>query len=600
MNRYLLLTLMCLTSGVLFGQKTEKKVYTMKPDENFIFRDEHRLYFTANGSSSILFTEVKKGEDSQHFGVLNWQTTKAYDEIYYPETFMAEAHGRYNFVAKRDDKLWVNDNGTEYGPFDEVNPAGNSAYHLLQNNKGQLAFAGKMGDTWTVYFDGKPYKAFNETNYRFNKFELNYADDGSFSYISVSDGKFVLNVNGREAFRAEEIGDFRLGSNGRFCTFATVNGRVVVFTEKKQYGPWEQSGYAGMDSKGNFCYTYLRDNAWYAVTNTAEYGPYDEISQYYGVKYEDDGNFWFGFKRGDNWYLNISGTEYKGGDDYGMYAMTSGKNIAYAYKDKNMQYVVVNGKTFGPYQALAWTDNNDLYKVKFAANGSYIFAYRESDKEHVMINGKATEAYENIKKAYIDAKGWYSFRYGQDGIYGVNIAGKTYGPYLDMTDTYDTIKTDQFGRFAIAGTKQDAKSQIISHNNLVEVNGNISYLIYGVDGTVGFIAAEAEDAYRVYVGANKFGPYTSASELNIANARNYSFYNQDGFIVNGQPSNMEFFVSSESGNNLLTASESEVYINGKLVDNGSCFWFVYNKQKQMFVWFKLVGSDIVEVNFTAP
>lgn len=600
--RYSLLLLCIMLGSMLYAQKTEKKVYSLRPNENFTFRDEHRLYFTANGNSSILFTEIISGQNQSNYAIINWQASKEYDEIFYPETYLGEKTGRFHFVAQRNDMLYVNDNGTEYGPFDEVNPQGNSTYHLTQNEQGNLAFAGKKGDTWTIYINGKTYKAYNETDYRFDKFEIHYGNDGSFGFLSLNNnGKKVVNINGKEVVTADEINEFKLGEKGRFCIFAANENKVVVFTEKGQFGPWEKSGYANLDNKGNFCYTFLRNNAWYAVTNQTEYGPYDEISQYYGVKFEEDGNFWFGFKRGDAWYLNISGKEYKGGDDYGMQAFTRGSNIAYTYRNNKMQYVVVNGKTFGPYEPLAWTDNSDLYQIKFAGNGNYIFGFRENGKEYVMINGTKSEAFDNIKKPYINEKAWYSFRYGREGLYGLHINGKSYGPFQELSDTWDTIKTDMNGRFIIAGINPGSnKSTVISHAGVTEVEGTVSYLMYGLDGTVGFISTVTEVVNYVYVGGNKMGSYEQASELVIANAKNYSFFNENGLMVNGINSKLEFFLVSESGNNILTASDAEVHINGRPVDSGACFWFQYDKQSRMFFWFKLVGSDIVQVSFPAP
>jgi len=114
------------------AQSIESKIlYPLKPTEKVIFENEYRLSLKNNQTGYILFVERMVGKDTVHFAIHNGKEYGPYESIYDPGIDLQSSNGHFFFIFYRNGKCYVNNDGTEFGPYDNVAPRG-GWYHLLQ------------------------------------------------------------------------------------------------------------------------------------------------------------------------------------------------------------------------------------------------------------------------------------------------------------------------------------------------------------------------------------------------------------------------------------------------------------------------------------
>jgi hypothetical protein len=288
--------------------------------------------------------------------------------------------------------------------------ANNSLYFLTSDYS-----SGTYGYTYTLWKN-------NEVYIQAEKIEVSDSSKyGQTRYI-ISQDKWVLKlqtVKGRVLLEVKDVSSFYSSYN------SLLNLMDISVTMKdgssRQYlgdtlikwvtsigdtlGTVERDGVKNIlfrgsnySSEGCWCSSYkffLYNPDTKKVSYFKEYG--DENESYYGqsqVIQNDAGEvtkFWYTVKTGTSTYAVVDGlketfvyTDLKNEPSLFLYA----NSIGITYSKSQKYYLFLEGKTYGPYDALGTFQNSDLVGFQYSNTSDWWIIVRKNHKNFLLINGK--------------------------------------------------------------------------------------------------------------------------------------------------------------------------------------------------------------------
>jgi hypothetical protein len=555
-----------------------KVLYTLKDKEKVEFNDEHNLSLKNTPNGSILFTSRATDNGDRYFAIVNGVEYGPYLNIDNPEILLFSTSGHFYFVCAKDtSKLWVNVDGKEYGPYDELNPKGNSAYHLFQDSVGNFGFAFRRGDAWGVLVNGKEYKAYSPSDYRFNNMDIKLNTDGTFSFASKDKDKMVMNINGTESVSEGEIMESAIFDKTNTASLYKKGDKTCLnFNGKEEC--FDEAGYREFGPYG-FCVTYKDGDKFYSNVNGKKAGPYESTSNYFGAKYPLKDCYYFGYQKADKWYVNYCGKEIGPFEtNYANINISPGaKLMSLWYKKGEKKFIKFSKDKANTFHNEIGPFDDMNYETGLKDDGSFYFTYVNNGKRYVVINGKINGPYFDVSDLnYID-KTHYSYTIDegkntkiivneqetvthQEGVKSTIINGKKYGPYTEVLSVFN-------------------------------------------DGTKIGICYKKGEAYYLMMNNKETGPFKYASLSSTAKPA-YAFYETEKgnhYIFN----NIDFEIPatgwecyttySDDFKHLLISIPSKNYmsIDGKKFDNNVGFGYQYNKAKKCYTWLSLKDNSII-------
>jgi len=571
----------------LQAQTIEKQtLYALKPNEKLLYTRESNLHLSNNGTNSLFFIERYSNTDTVQLAIANGKEFGPYSLIYEPETYQFEQSGHFWFVAEKDGKLLVNVNGAEFSGFDEINPQGNCCYHLIIKDNGNYAFAGKKGDQWYVYINGKENKVDQPGPYRFNYFEIHLYQN-NYVYTSIKNDKTEININGNIIKGVDQITEIAYDEATAPFIEYKKNEATFVYTLEKQFGPFDRLGYRAFNNNGKFCYTYNKDNAWYAQTNTKNFGPFEDVANYYGVKIDDQNNYWFSYMKNQLWYVIANDKEYGPYDDYDSYVFFKDNRMYMRYKKQENYYYSINGKEYGPYDKPGWTVNSDFL---FSGTNTWYITYTKQNTYGLLINGKETPAYAAIEFSHVFPDGNYLIIYTADTKTFINNNGIITGPF-DKSESRPQVNTSNNGNY-ITVMQKDGKPVIVQNNKLQ--NSDIKGIAKFIDDAGNYVIEQQDETFLTNKGLINKNLYFD----NVITDKSGNMYITltDYYVNTTFVNNIEYkysqVVTNKNYNLVALKSGTDLYINLKKSDE-NCFMLQYNPATDKIQWLSLENNSIV-------
>jgi len=302
----ILLTLVFSATAVL-AQPTSELIYEIKPNEKVIHMNEHRLSLETGKKGFILFVERYENGDTNQYMIRNDVESGPYDEIYDPEiSWNYSETGFYWFVFYKDTKHYMNMNGTVYGPYDGIGPAG-GWYHPIIDESGQFLFTFLREEQWSYNINGQEYGPYDEIQDYYDS-ENNLGKDGKFIIRYINEAKHYFNVSGQifgpfdefEHYYDSQIDDF---DDGHYVLKVRKDALSYVLADGKQYGPFSGVNSIDSDAKGGICFTYsVEDGSYFYNLNGKVFGSFEMISSI-----SLDPVFSTVYTNGGQWFINIAG-----------------------------------------------------------------------------------------------------------------------------------------------------------------------------------------------------------------------------------------------------------------------------------------------------
>jgi hypothetical protein len=491
MKKIELALILLLTAFYTSAQPVSELVYEIKPNEKVIHLNEHRLSFEAGKKGYILFVERYEDGDTNQYMIRNGVESGPYDLIYDPEiSWNYSETGFYWFVFHQGEKLFMNMNGTVYGPYDDIGPRG-GWYHPIIDETGQFMITFIRDEKEWYNVNGKEYGPYESALEYCSQYggDCKLGKNGKFLFLYTDDGKVHFNISGRVFGPYDEINtyydmvieDF---DKGHYIFKVKDGDQQFVIANEKLYGPYKLVDRMSVDPERGFIFSY-NDNSdqYFYNVNGTDYGPYQSVEsvgdasgnfvQYTknNEKFIDFGGKTYGpeseiskvsvfrdqiaYVAGETGskYVFVNGQKYGPYSEFESYYITQNENgFAYVYRDVNdqMQYANVNGKIFGPF-SMSYPGSVDFI---LKPNGVFMFHYSDQNKYYVNVCGKILGPYSSIQSGLMDvfSQNNFYFRYSENDHLYVNHSEKIYGPYNSVY-TF-TVNNDQLW-FNAEGKKGD-------------------------------------------------------------------------------------------------------------------------------------------------
>jgi len=585
----------------LSAQKVQSTLlYSLKPNEEVMFANEYRLRIFNNKQSYIIFTERYNPKDTQQCVIVDGKEIACYPSIAEPGIFNFHQNGMFQLVVTKNKRWFVNHKGQEFGPYDNIYPAG-GWYHLedMLRDNGNYGFVAKRDGKYIVHVNGKEFGPLDSMSlyYTTLKYSFEVYDDGTFFYRYFDkQGKIHYVINGVEIASGDEYDDYYnpsvIKSATEYCIQLKTNNEWTCYINGKKFGPYlevksvsleetpkgfyyiianKEGKYMIQDSDGkivgpfaevsvysysskNYMYKYKQGDEWFVMINNRIYGPYQEM--HYDWKLTNDGNFYFTFKKDGQMYVNVNGREMTA---YQYPHVVFGKNgeKGFDYLKDGMVYCNFKGKEFGPYDFIA--------EAMFSDNGDFFYYYSRNKQTFAVINGKEFGAYESISYSNLTFHNAinFCFKFKKNEKYYINLKGKEIGPFLD--EPY--FKLLENGEYYYHGSlTQDAK--------MVYING------------------KAYGPYKyTYFQDYKENPFMFFNERNGVphyniNGFDYALMKREKWDAN------EIFDDNYQHVLSYSASSTDIMLDGQKFAGVAGFGYIYNNASKQFMWLQLKGKDI--------
>lgn len=446
----------------------------------FIFTDKGKTYVNVNGKKNGPYDFVNGKSASGAIPV-----------------FVATG-GKFAFTYYLKGKQYVNVNGKRLGPYPAVEvkslhitPEGNYAFTYLLNQTSRF-----------VVINDRKFGPFpNESNMAVKVF-----DDGTYLYeYSDKEGDFKVNING-EDYRMEDIEHFPAFPT-RFFAFKK-DGNWYVNNTGTIHGPYGEVtllDYRLSDGMASYKFRESGGPSWYLSDRGRIAGPYEKIELFGGVLYHKNVpvfKFFKTEKQKENQYVDIDGKVMGPYNYTKRLTLLDRDNFIFAFENKNRWYVNLRGEPIRGSFGL-------IDDVAIHPNGT--FAYSHHDKSdvtqsRVVINKKATELENSfVEEIFLAADGTSLLTINKGRQAYVNAFGKELGPFPQIL--YSTA-TDNGEYIILASDLQRKQKLIIVNGENLGVFDSIIMPAIAKGGKYIF-TGEVQGKFYLYINKEVKGPFDS-------------------------------------------------------------------------------------------
>ncbi|MDR0766447.1 MAG: hypothetical protein LBF09_05900 [Odoribacteraceae bacterium] len=306
------------------------------------------------------------------------------------------------FRYYKDGSYHVYHHGKKEGPYDNT--------RFLLPCPGQYAYAYRKNDKWYVNINGTRSRAHDDIG------NLHLAANGNYIYSYEDNGQWHVNVNGTKSMAHEDIGEMRVNGNGQYIY---VHGDYLssrVNINGKNSKKHDDIRSVRLTGNGKYAFAYEDDDGWHANINGKESAPHDDVRN---VLLAGNGNHAFLSYDDGEWHVNINGKESRPYDAVGYLRLDERGKHAYCYKENGLWSVNINGKESRPH--------DDVESLLLARDGKYAYTYDDDGQWFVNINGKESRARDDVESLILVEDGKHAYEYEVNNLERVNINGMVSG-----------------------------------------------------------------------------------------------------------------------------------------------------------------------------
>lgn len=212
---------------------------------------------------------------------------------------------------------------------------------------------------------------------------------------------------------------FRIGPKV-FGPFTEILNSEIIFSP------------TGMD----FAFGYRKNsNDYYIQTKDLTLGPFQNI---YRVGFTTGGTIFYGFQKGEQYGVVIGNTTYPLDPRTGELAVSPrGNGWCFTYRKNFQAYLLVNGKTYGPFYNIRQNLDtlNDEFVFSPDGSGFGLVYYDRNNKDFVQINNRVFGPFQKAGGIVLGpSAGDYAFKYHLDDQLFLQVGEWKFGPY-DLIET---------------------------------------------------------------------------------------------------------------------------------------------------------------------
>ena len=325
------------------------------------FANTHEAFSRDSRHSVSLATR-----DGKTLVVIDGVAGRPYDQI---SGFVYSPRGpRFIYVARRDGRTYLVANG------EEVDEGPHVATAVYSDSGDHVAYTIAKGNGRAMVVDGVEGRTFRDIT-----IPIRFSRDGRRYMYAATDSlsRAVVVIDGVPSRGYERIQGLGFGLDGRPSYTVVEYGRkFIVLDGKEQQKVDERDSLVSVRRDGALAYVVKRGDQELMVTGTREGPRYDRIHPVY---YRTDGGVTYIAMREDQQFVVVDSTELAFDQVAGVYPVNN--PIAISGRRGAGWYVIVNGKTTGPYtQAVNWVvDSRDGRRLAYvAARDGKQFADRKS------------------------------------------------------------------------------------------------------------------------------------------------------------------------------------------------------------------------------
>ncbi|MDR2414805.1 MAG: hypothetical protein LBD64_07475, partial [Odoribacteraceae bacterium] len=213
----------------------------------------------------------------------------------------------FEYRMENDHYVW--NSGVAEGPFEEVSFQGDS--FSVPN---ALFYYRLVGRWYARERDGKNTRAYNIHEERVinnrNASDSRLTKSGNHAYIYKENGKWHVNINGRDSRGYASVYALQLTESGKYSYCYKENGKWHVNINGRDSRGYESVGYPRLTESGNHAYIYKENGKWHVNINGAESRPYN--GYIYNLCVIEDGRYAFIYEENDKEHVNINGRDSRG------------------------------------------------------------------------------------------------------------------------------------------------------------------------------------------------------------------------------------------------------------------------------------------------
>ena len=285
---------------------------------------------------------------------------------------------RFIYVAHRDGRTYLVANGEEIDEGPHVTTA------VYSDSAEHVAFTMTKRNGRAVVVDGVEGKTFRDIT-----IPIRFSRDGRrYMYAAIDSlSHMVVVIDGVPSRGYQRVQGFGFDSDGRPSYTVVEYGRkFLVLDGKEQQKVNELDSLVSIQRDGAVAYVVKRGDQQLMVRGTHEGPRYDRI---YPVYYRKDGGVTYVATREDRQFVVVDSTEFVFDQIAGVYPVNN--PVVISGRRGAGWYVIVNGKTTGPYtDAVNWVvDSRDGRRL------AYIGA-REG-KRFAVVDGVEGRAYDEVR-----------------------------------------------------------------------------------------------------------------------------------------------------------------------------------------------------------
>lgn len=187
-----------------------------------------------------------------------------------------------------------------------------------------------------------------------------------------------------------------------------------------------------------------------------------------------------------------------------------GSGFGYSYAKEGKTYVVMAGKTYGPYDSV----NDASFDFKNSKSGFGFIATKQG-KQYVNVKGTEYGGYDSVTELKFGTGGGATFQYSKDGNSYVNINSKAYGPYSTIRKIVFSNDGKSFSFEASKTNKEAGKEYWYANANGKEYGESYDQIMdtrVAQDGVKYAYAYRKGTEYFVVVNGKEYGPFDQYQE----------------------------------------------------------------------------------------
>jgi hypothetical protein len=371
--------------------------------------------------------------------------------------------------------------------------------------------------------------------YPFGIFYFDVEKENGLGYTYELAGRRFVNIEGKVLSKVNgEVSNFMIYGTKKFAfLYRKIEDTYTsVYIDGRIFGPHKWVSAFTVTDKGSFMYYYkLTTDNYYININGEIFGPYNSINNAYMNK---NGSYIYSYSIKNNntysYYVNVNGTNIESNDKriFDAHVFDNGGYI-YGYHDNFKQYINLNGKISGPYDA---SYAQPYLHIKFA-NDSYIITHKI------------------------------------DGNYYVDVDEVRFGPFAEVDYLgHNGVQIAKDKKYAFRYTDTNGKQRYC-------VNGNLNASMDEFDFFSSNIETDhlANNLNFIHYGYNMFDNTITIEDM------------FDNTINITSPDNTHSFYSD--------FAYEYVVIDGEPVGKSPALYCWYNDKTHAFVWNSIEGKELV-------